>query len=229
MNLISLMRERFLRYLIRKRGKSLIIGKNCTYNSKCQFEGYNKLDDNLSLANTKVGYGTTIGKDGKFYATEIGRFTCIGQRVKTIVGGHPIHFVSIHPAFYSIKKQTGFTYVGNQKFDEIKYVDESANTIVKIGSDVWIGDDVRIVNGVTIGHGAVILAGAVVTKDVPPYAIAGGIPAKVRSFRFDEKTIGSLLNIKWWDKDISWIESKSDYFDNIEVFLKMAQKDNCND
>lgn len=67
-----------------------------------------------------------------------------------------------------------------------------------IGCDVWIGDNVMIKRAVTIGHGAVLAAASVVTKDVPPYAIVGGVPAKVIRYRFDEKLIGRFLRAEWW-------------------------------
>lgn len=84
-----------------------------------------------------------------------------------------------------------------EKKNVAKAWDNKGNII--IGNDVWIGYDAIILSGVTIGDGAIIGARAVVTKDVPPYTIVGGIPAKAIRKRFDEKTIKSLLNLKWWD------------------------------
>ena len=73
--------------------------------------------------------------------------------------------------------------------------------------------------GVTIGDGAVVAAGAIVTKDVPPYAIVGGVPAKVIKYRFDEETIKKLLELKWWEKDQAWIKGHADDFDDVEKLL----------
>ena len=73
-----------------------------------------------------------------------------------------------------------------------------------IGNDVWIGAKSTIMSGVKIGHGAIVAAGAVVTKDVQPYSVVGGNPAKHIKFRFDERQIEKLLEINWWD----WEESK---------------------
>lgn len=84
-----------------------------------------------------------------------------------------------------------------EKKNVTKAWDNKGNII--IGNDVWIGYDAIILSGVTIGDGAIIGARAVVTKDVPPYTIVGGVPAKAIRKRFDEKTIKSLLNLKWWD------------------------------
>lgn len=72
---------------------------------------------------------------------------------------------------------------------------------VVIGNDVWLGYKFTVMSGVTIGHGAIVAAGAIVTKDVPPYAIVGGIPAQVIRYRFDKKQIDDLLSIAWWDWD----------------------------
>lgn len=83
-----------------------------------------------------------------------------------------------------------------EKKNVAKAWDNKGNII--IGNDVWIGYDAIILSGVTIGDGAIIGARAVVTKDVPPYTIVGGVPAKAIRKRFDEKTIKSLLNLKWW-------------------------------
>lgn len=76
---------------------------------------------------------------------------------------------------------------------------------VTMGSDIWVGRDVYVKGGVTIGHGAVIAAKSVVTRDVPPYAIVGGNPARIIRYRFDEGTIRDLLHLAWWDLDPVWM------------------------
>lgn len=75
-----------------------------------------------------------------------------------------------------------------------------------IGNDVWIGEGAFLAGGITVGDGAMILARAVVVQDVPPYAIVGGVPAKVISFRYDEDTINWLLDIQWWNLDTNWLK-----------------------
>ncbi|MBQ9360106.1 MAG: CatB-related O-acetyltransferase [Lachnospiraceae bacterium] len=90
----------------------------------------------------------------------------------------------------------------------------------QIGSDVWLGNGVRIMGGVRIGDGAVVGAGALVTKDIPPYSINVGVPAKTIKYRFTEDQIEKLLADKWWEKDEGWIRKNIDRFADIEDFLK---------
>ena len=90
------------------------------------------------------------------------------------------------------------TFAREQLFDEIF-------PPVTIGNDCWIGERVSIVGGCSIGDGAVVLTGAVVTKDVPPYAVVGGVPAKILKYRYDEDTVKWLRGIRWWDKPLEWL------------------------
>ena len=87
--------------------------------------------------------------------------------------------MSIHPAFYSLSNYTGLTFSIDKQFSEYRYADAGSKADVIIGNDVWIGQGAKIIAGVTVHDGAVIAAGAIATKDVPPYAIVGGVPAKV--------------------------------------------------
>jgi len=86
---------------------------------------------------------------------------------------------------------------------------------VYIGNNVWCGDNVTILSGVTIGDGAVIGAGSVVTRDVPPFSVAVGAPAKVIKYRFSKKTIEKLLDISWWHFEHKTIINNKDFFSTV--------------
>lgn len=130
-----------------------------------------------------------IGYDGEVHNCDIGAFCSIANRF--IAGGakHPIDWVSTSPVFYNAKGGTGL-HLGHLEIPPAKRT--------YIGHDVWIGARVIVMQGIQIGNGAIIGAGSVVTKDIPPYAIAVGCPAKVIKYRFDEKTIAELQETEWW-------------------------------
>lgn len=190
-----------------------------------KFEGGNSIQERTRVLNSELGYGTYIGADSFICNTLIGRYCCIGGNVKTIRGEHPIRqFVSVHPAFYSLRKQSGFTYVMREKFSDFNYIDADKKISVIIGNDVWIGENASILEHIVIGDGAVVAAGAVVTKDVPDYAIVGGIPARIIGYRFDEKTIDFLKKAKWWEMPQDWIEKHAEMFEEIEKFKKCFEE-----
>lgn len=200
----------------------LLFGKKTDISKNSVFEGANKIYDNTYFKGN-MGYGSYIGTDG-FFIGKIGRFTSIAGKCWVVVGRHPYKFpfATTSPMFFSILKQNGNTFADSQLYNEFKYADQKYAVIV--GSDCWIGHDVKIIEGVKIGDGAMVLAGAVVTKDVPPYAIVGGIPAKLIDYRFDKQTIQFLLTIKWWDNDIKWIKNNWKLMTNINLLKEYYNK-----
>jgi virginiamycin A acetyltransferase len=175
--------NRVLRRLIRE---ALLRGKDAELYSKplrIIFSKYN---------------GVEIGmySYGPFYAdlqpgTKIGRYSSMPRNLLVINASHPITHKSCHPFFFN---------------PDLGYVNDlliSRRTKLTIGNDVYIGLEVTIMPAViSIGDGAVIAAGSVVVKDVPPFAIVGGNPAKIIRFRFNQKTIDKIVASQWWEKDI---------------------------
>lgn len=208
-----------------KNRKQCSFEKNVTIDSHDQFEGMNRLTTDVTFLTSSIGYASYIGNRSFIKNTRIGRYTCIATDVMTIAGGHPtVKFVSIHPAFYSTRGQSGFTYVNEEKYSDFNYIDSDHKYTVVIGNDVWIGSSAKIMEGVTIGDGAVVAAGAIVTRDVPPYAIVGGIPAKIIKYRFDTETIQKLVGLKWWDKNQAWIKEHADNFEDVEKLFSNLEK-----
>lgn len=173
------------------------------------FEGANRIGDNSNYSG-KMGYGSYIGSNCSISAN-IGRFTSIAPCVRSNHGTHPhtYPFVTTCPMFYSLQKQNGYTFAQERTFDELLDMPE-------IGSDCWIGEYVFICGRVKINDGAVVLAGAVVTKDVPSYAIVGGVPAKIIKYRYDEDTIAFLTKIKWWNNELEWLRENWTLLNNME-------------
>lgn len=201
-----------------KVGSACRFAFNTTIDSTSTFEGANRLGSNSVLLNSSVGYGSYISENSFIKNTIIGRFTCIAPNVMTVAGNHPLNFVSVHPAFYSSIQIP--SYVDETKFKEYKYIDQKKKTSIVIGNDVWIGTRATILEGVNIGDGAVVAAGAVVTKDVPSYAIVGGVPSKVIKYRFDDETINKLLEFQWWNKGEDWIQQHASEFENVNLFIE---------
>lgn len=198
--------------IIKSKNKTLILEKKVLIGIKSQFEGFNRIGEN-SIFTGSLGRFSYIGANCRISA-DIGRYCSISSYVKTVGGTHPIdNWVSTHPVFYSTAKQCGITYVKQDKFDE-------DTERVVLGNDVWIGSGVIILGGVKIGDGAIVAAGALVNHDVPPYAIVGGIPARIIKKRFNEETIKKLQSNKWWEKGEEWIMQNADTFNSIEQFLE---------
>jgi len=144
------------------------------------------------INHSHIGKYTYCGKNAFIQNTTIGNYCSIANDVVMGLGAHPLNLFSTSPVFYKSDNTLKIQLVNEDlDFEEYK--------AIIVGSDVWIGARVIIMDGVTIGHGAVVAAGAVVTKDIPPYAIVGGIPAKIIKYRFRELERENLLISKWWE------------------------------
>ncbi len=208
----------FYRFKVRKYCK---FGRHVLIDTRCLFEGGNSISKKCVIHNTSFGYGSYVAENSHISNAIIGKYTCIGPDVFTVMGKHPTRkFVSIHPAFYSTAKQSGFTYVQETKFQEYAYAEPQNKVSIVIGNDVWIGAKATILEGLTIGDGAIVAAGAVVTNDVPPYSIVGGVPAKLLGYRFNRDEIDFLSFFQWWGKGEKWIEDHADDFEDITLFKR---------
>ena len=173
------------------------------------FEGMNQIHPNTEFSG-KMGFGSYIGPNCSIQG-KIGRFTSIAPFVRCNAGIHPYTypFVTTAPCFYSLNpnsSQNGSTFATKQIFDEFAFTGSDKVFPLEIGNDCWIGEGAFLVGGIIINDGAVVLAHAVVTKDIPPYAIVGGVPAKIIGYRFSDKDIDFLLRVKWWNHSPDWFK-----------------------
>ena len=181
--------------------------------SNCVFGKYNVLYDEVVLSDVSIGDYSYIAHRSRLSRVTIGKFSCIGPEVFAGLGKHPSRdFVSIHPFFYSPNRFDSNEMDFGPDFDEFEQIN--------IGNDVWIGARAIILDGVSIGDGAIVAAGAVVVKNVPAYAVVGGVPAKLLRHRFSGEEIERLKLIRWWDKDAHWLSKNASKFRNIQAFLK---------
>lgn len=160
-----------------------------------------------------------IGHDSQIDTTKIGAFCSISDHVYIGGGEHPLGWLTTSPAFHEKKHgPRKLPRLANHQLDPIK------ETI--IGNDVWIGHAASIKQGIKVGDGAVIAMGAIVTKDVPPYAIVAGAPAKVIRYRFDEETIVALLTSKWWSLSDDMLKELSGKIKDPLAFLELCKNTN---
>lgn len=195
-----------------KLGKYSLIGKNVEISSNVSVGDFTYFNSNQ---NWSIIESNTV----------FGKFCSIAPGVIIGVGNHDYKNVTTHPIVYN-----------KYYFDKIKkniiqlkqngLVDANAETV--IGNDVWIGMNANIKRGIKIGDGAIIGMNSVVTKDVPPYAIVAGVPAKIISYRFKEDEIKLLLDNPWWNLDYEQLMEKYNYLYDINDYIKMI-KEGLND
>jgi acetyltransferase-like isoleucine patch superfamily enzyme len=170
----------------------------------------------------KYTYGhkhITIAHPGS-YKVKVGKFCSIADRCEIILcGNHRVDWISTYP-FGHVERKAFPAFNGKGC--------PTGKGDVTIGNDVWIASHVTIMSGITIGDGAVIATNSHVVKDVPPYSIVGGNPAKVLKYRFSPEHIQKLQEIQWWD----WPEAKINEFspllcsDNLDAFFSKVEENN---
>lgn len=184
-------------------GERTIIGENSRVRH-CLLGHHVRIDRNNLLMNVEMGDYTYTGPFDMLFHLKIGKFTSISYGVTIGAPEHNYKLLSTHPfiydSYYEVFDKS--EVVRNDKFDKE----------TEIGNDVWIGCNSTILRGVHIGDGAVIGANSLVNRDVPPYAVVAGCPAKIIKYRFPKETIDKLITIKWWNWSIEKIRSNKKLF-----------------
>ena len=180
-----------------------------------QFGDYNEVGTYNFFENVELGDYSYTGQFCFVQNTVIGKFSNIAAMVRIGPTDHPYERPSLHHFTYR-QKMYGFS-----EDDDGEFFNQRANHKTYVGHDTWIGHGAIIQPDVTIGDGAIIGSGAIVTKDIPPYAIAVGVPAKVIKYRFPPDVITALQRIKWWNWSYEKIkENAHDFHLDIMQFIE---------
>lgn len=184
----------------RIRFKDAIIDKGCCIDTSSIIHSNVHLLENSIINNSEINSYTYLGKNCLVQNTKMGKFCSIANNVLIGLGKHPIDLFSTSTLFYR-KNNTFNIDLITSNFDFQEYAD------ISIGNDVWIGTSAIIMDGVSIGHGVIVAAGSVVTKDLPPYAIVAGVPARIIRYRFSDAKKEELIEQEWWNWDVEKIKN----------------------
>ena len=168
-----------------------------------------KVWGNCKIFHSKIGECSYVGPNSRLIYTNVGKFCSIAANSIIGMGSHTLEYISTSSIFTSTHNGVGLSWTKKDFFVEYK--------TTSIGNDVWIGQRAMVMSGVAVGDGAVIGAGAIVTKDVPPYAIVAGVPAKIIRYRFPDEVVNKLEALKWWDLPLNVLKTNIALFQSSDM------------
>lgn len=221
------MLSKFLHYFFKKLGYSPIQNKDSLNNNFTKLKTPNNIDPTAIIIGSELKGNITIGKNSLISKVKLDGFITVGNN--TTINGPSTEFYALHHPitignYCSIARGTAIQehnhdseaittyFIKHRIFKEPFGADAISKGAITIGHDVWIGTQCVILTGVKIGNGAIIAANTVVTKDIPPYAIVGGTPAKIIKYRFSPEIIQKLESLQWWNWNIDKIKKNKDLF-----------------
>ena len=175
-----------------------------------------KVYGHTHIANSTIGAYSYIGRHSRLVYADVGKFCSIASETKVGMSTHTLEKLSTSPIFTEAKNATKHSWVNNSPTNPYKRV--------TVGNDVWIGARAMIMGGNTIGNGAVVAAGAIVTKDVPAYAVVGGVPAKIIRYRFPQDIINRLEAVKWWELPDKVLQENISLFQSNEIDIDAMER-----
>ena len=205
----------FLRYFFYpKVSKLSLVTNDSLISTKAKVNRFSK------IYSSSISHYTYIGGNSEIVNTKIGKYCSIARDCIIGLASHTINNISTCPIFTEKHNGTGFSWVDHD------YVNHKSNCI-EIGNDVWIGTRAIILSRkgiLKIGDGAIIGAGAIVTKDVPPYSIVAGVPAKIIRYRFTPEIIEKLLEIRWWNYPEEVLKNKLSVFQMEDLGIELLEE-----
>lgn len=213
--MISLIKNNFSISRLKKQFQNKKLSWIMFYDQKSVISNKCRIQRFVILRRCTLGDYSYIGYNTNIYNAEIGKFCSISKHVSIGLPSHPSNYISTSPIFVNIVNGTGYSWSDRNIYNSVPEK-------VTIGHDVWIGMKATIMGGVSVGNGAIIAAHSVVTKDVPPYAIVAGVPAKIIKYRFTEDVINQLEKSGWWNHPDKFLRER------IAAFQQEVSSQNIN-